>query len=75
MSQTQSRSVATGRALTTEYERECLRGEHGDQRYYEAKSRIKRRISEVLTEDVELFEDTAPELNGELRTVLGSNNE
>jgi len=62
--------MATGRALTTEYERECLRGEHGDQRMYEAKSRIKKRINEVLAEDIDLFENHATGLNAELREVV-----
>jgi len=62
--------MATGRALTTETEREYLRGEHGDQRMYEARSRVKARIREQLTEDVELFEEDAPELLDELREVV-----
>jgi len=67
---TQSKGMATGRALTTETEREYLRGEHGDQRMYEARSRVKARIREQLTEDVELFEEDAPELLDELREVV-----
>ncbi|WP_306060480.1 hypothetical protein [Natronococcus wangiae] len=62
--------MATGRALTTEYERECIRGEHGDQRKYEAKSRVKRRINDVLSEDVELFAEHAEGLNDELQAVV-----
>ncbi|PHQ47212.1 hypothetical protein DJ68_03015 [Halorubrum sp. C3] len=62
--------MATGRALTTETEREYLRGEHGDQRMYEARSRVKARIREQLTEDVELFEEDAPEVLDELREVV-----
>ena len=62
--------MATGRALTTETEREYLRGEHGDQRMYEARSRVKSRINEQLAEDVDLFEDEAPELLEVLREVV-----
>jgi len=62
-------SMATGRALTTETEREYLRGEHGDQRMYEARSRIKARINDQLASDVEVFKDEAPELLEELREV------
>ncbi|MBV0900178.1 hypothetical protein KTS37_00110 [Halomicroarcula salina] len=62
--------MATGRALTTEAEREYLRGEHGDQRMYEARSRVKSRINEQLAGDVELFENEAPELLEELRQVV-----
>lgn len=62
--------MVTGRALTTEAEREYLQGEHGDQRMYEAKSRVKRRIEDQLSEDVELFEEEHPELLAELRKVV-----
>jgi hypothetical protein len=62
--------MATGRALTTETEREYLRGEHGDQRMYEARSRVKARINQQLATDVELFEDEAPGLLDELREVV-----
>lgn len=56
--------------MTTEYERECIRGEHGDQRMYEAKSRVKRRINDVLAADVELFDEHASGLNDELRGIV-----
>lgn len=62
--------MATGRALTTETEREYLRGEQGDQRMYEARSRVKRRIREELARDVELFKGDHPELLEELREVV-----
>lgn len=70
MQQDSISGMATGRALTTEYERECIRGEHGDQRMYEAKSRVKRRINNVLADDVELFESQSEELLDELRKVV-----
>mgnify|MGYP006276947465 CR=1 FL=1 len=62
--------MATGRALLTETEREYLRGEHGDQRMYEAKSRINRRIGEELSTDVELLEEEQPELLAALQDVV-----
>jgi len=62
--------MATGRALTTETEREYLRGEHGEQRMYEARSRVKARINERLAEDVELFEEEAPSLLEELQQAV-----
>lgn len=65
--------MATGRALTTETEREYLRGEHGEQRMYEARSRVKARIEERLSEDVELFEEEAPALLDKLREVACEN--
>jgi hypothetical protein len=61
--------MATGRALTTETEREYLRGEHGDQRMYEARSRVKARIDKQLSGDIEFFEEEAPELLEALREV------
>lgn len=67
--------MATGRALTTEYERECIRGEHGKQRMYEAKSRVKRRITEMLASDIDLFDKHAEELNGVLRDVVCEGND
>ena len=62
--------MATGRALITESEREYLAGDHGDQRRYEAKSRIKRRIQEQLAEDIEYLGKEVPELNEVLRQVV-----
>ena len=37
---------------------------------YEARSRVKARIRERLAEDVELFEEEAPELLEEIRDVV-----
>lgn len=62
--------MATGRALATESEVEYLSGEHGDQRRYEAKSRIKARIREQLSQDIDDFETHAPDLNDVLRGVV-----
>ena len=69
---TETSAMATGRALTTDTEREYLRGEHGDQRMYEARSRVKARIRARLADDVALFEEEAPELLDELRDVACS---
>lgn len=63
-------TMATGRGITTESEREYLRGEHGDQRRYEAKSRIKKRIQEQVAEDVTVFAEETPELLDELREIV-----
>jgi hypothetical protein len=71
--QAESDSMATGRALTTETEREYLRGEHGDQRMYEARSRVKARINERLRTEIELFENEAPGVLDELRDVVCEN--
>jgi hypothetical protein len=58
--------MARGRALLTETEREQIAGEHGDQRKYEAVSRVRARIQEELSKDIELFEEYKPELADEL---------
>lgn len=59
--------MARGRALLTEYERESLAGEHGDQAKYEAISRVRARIRDELTTDIDLFEEHSHELLDELR--------
>ncbi|WP_224450618.1 hypothetical protein [Haloprofundus salilacus] len=62
--------MATGRALTTESEREYLAGEHGDQRRYEATSRVRSRITGPLADDVEFLAEHRPDLLEELREVV-----
>lgn len=63
-------SMAKSRALITPREREQIAGEHGDQRKYEATSRIRRRVREELTEDVAVLEEHHPDLLAELREVV-----
>lgn len=62
--------MARGRALLTENERKQIAGEQGDQRKYEAISRVRARIREKLTKDMELFEEHKPELLEELREAV-----
>lgn len=62
--------MARGRALITEYEREAMTGEHGDQRRYEARSRFRSRVQENLTEEIEFLADEEPDLLEELREVV-----
>jgi hypothetical protein len=62
--------MARGRALLTETEREQIAGKHGDQRKYEAISRVRARIQEELSKDIELFEKHKPELADELREAV-----
>lgn len=61
--------MATGRALLTDSEREYLAGEHGDQRRYEARSRVKARIAGPLAEDIEYLAEEHPDLLEEIRDV------
>lgn len=63
-------SMAKQRALLTETERQQLAGEKGDQRRYEATSRVRRRIEDELTTDIEVLAEHHPELLDELREVV-----
>lgn len=59
------------RALLTDGERRHISGESGeDQRRYESVSRVRNRIQEELTTDVEILEEHHPELLEELREVV-----
>jgi hypothetical protein len=62
--------MAKSRAMLTGTEREQMTGEHGDDRKYQATSRIRRRINEELTTDVALLREHHPELLEELREVV-----
>lgn len=70
-----STSMAVGRGLLTEGEREYLRGESGDQRMYEARSRFRSRLKNEVTEDVEILAEHQPELLEELRGVVCKNDD
>lgn len=63
-------TMATGRALCTETEREYLEGKHGEQRRYEAISRIRSRIEGPLNDDLSYLEEHAPDLAEELRDIV-----
>jgi hypothetical protein len=59
------------RALLTDGERRHISGQSDkEQRKYEAVSRVRARIDEELTTDVELLEEHHPELLNELRDVV-----
>lgn len=62
--------MAKQRALLTNTEREQLAGDHGDQRRYEATSRVRRRIREELSTDVKLLAEHNPDLLDELHEVV-----
>jgi len=70
MEQPNSGAMGSTRALITEKEREQISGEHGDQRKYEAVSRVRRRVREQLTEDVSVLEEEHPELLEEIQEVI-----
>lgn len=62
--------MAQGRALLTDAERKALTGEKGDQRRYEATSRVRARMRDELTEDVDLFAEHNQDLLDELRSIV-----
>ena len=63
-------SVGESRALITETERENLTGANGNDRKYQAASRIRRRINNELTSDVSLLEEHHTDLLAELRDIV-----
>lgn len=62
--------MAKSRALLTDLEREQIAWDHGEDRRYQATSRVRRRINEELTEDIQVLEEHHPELLEELREVV-----
>lgn len=62
--------MAKQRAILTETEREQLADEHGAQRRYEATARVRRRVDDELTRDVEVLEENHPELLDEIRAIV-----
>lgn len=54
----------------TETEREQIAGEHGEDRKYQATSRVRRRIKEKLPRDVDVLREHHPELLEELRGAV-----
>ncbi|PSQ49955.1 hypothetical protein BRD19_02360 [Halobacteriales archaeon SW_7_65_23] len=53
----------------------AVAGEHGRNRRYQATSRVRARIEDELTTDVELLAEHQPELLDELREVVCENGE
>ena len=59
------------RAILTDAERRHISGESGkDQLKYEAVSRVRSRVQEELTEDIEVLRNHHPDLLKELREVV-----
>lgn len=56
--------------MLTDTERELLDSEENSDRYYQAVSRIRRKIDEELAEDVRLLDKNHPDLLEELREVV-----
>ena len=70
MGNRKQRGMAKTRALLTETEREQISGEHGDDRRYQATSRVRRRIADELTEDIAVLQEHHPDLLDEVREVV-----
>lgn len=66
----QADGMARTRALITPTERQHISGEGTDQQRYEAVSRVRRRVRDELSADVELLEEHHTELLEELREVV-----
>lgn len=62
--------MAKTRAIMTETERKQMAGEHGEDRKYQATSRVRRRIREELPKDVEVLREHHPELLEDLREAV-----
>lgn len=68
-----SNTMAKTRALLTETEREQIADEHGDERRYQATSRVRRRIEDELTTDVEVLREHHPGLLAEVQEIVCDN--
>ena len=62
----------TRRALLTDRERELIEGEEdsNDDLRYQAVSRVRRKIEDELTTDLELLREHHPQLYEELREIV-----
>ena len=67
--------MARRRALLTDTERELLEGDEKSDRYYQAVSRVRRKINEELTEDIEILTESDNDLLEELQDVVCEANE
>jgi len=56
--------------MLTDTERELLDSDEKSDRYYQAVSRIRRKIDDELSTDIEILEENHPELLEELREVV-----
>ena len=70
MEDRQLTTMAQSRALITKTEREHIADKNGDRRRYEAVSRVRARMNDELTQDIEVLEEHHPELLKELREIV-----
>lgn len=64
--------MARRRAILTDRERELIASDDDEEKeyQYQAASRIRNKIHDELTVDIEILEENHPELLGELREVV-----
>ena len=62
--------MARRRALLTDTERELLRSEKKSDRYYQAVSRVRRKINKELNEDVQILIENNPGLLEEIQEIV-----
>lgn len=65
-------TMARRRALLTDSERELIATDDPDEpnRKYQAVSRVRNKIEDELTEDIEILRENHPDLYSELREVV-----
>lgn len=66
----EKQEMARRRAMLTDTERELLESDEKTDRYYQAVSRVRRKINEELSTDIEILEENHPELLKELKQVV-----
>lgn len=66
----EKQEMARRRAILTDTERELLESDKKTDRYYQAVSRIRRKINKELSTDIEILEENHPELLEELKEVV-----
>ena len=62
--------MARRRALLTDTERELLRSEEKSDRYYQAVSRVRRKINEELDEDIQILIKNNSDLLEEIQEIV-----
>lgn len=72
MTPEQNADMGRYRAIMTDTDREYIQnpGNVAENKRYQAISRVRNRINQELTEDVEILEEHHPELLEELRHVV-----
>jgi len=62
--------MARRRALLTDTERELLSSGQKTDRYYQAVSRVRKKINEELNQDIEILLENNPELLKDVQDIV-----